>query len=905
MRFTTILCVLCCLASVQAKAIVLNGWVYDSKSQPLTGVSVALLYPSDSTLATFAISGKDGSFHIKDAVAGTYVLQASLPGYYTEYEQLELKPGEPGRQIQPVVMQKNADEHKLSEVIISGERIPLKIKGDTVEYNAASYRVKPNAPVEELLRQLPGMQVDERGNIKAMGKEVKKVLVDGKEFFGSDPKIATRNLPADAVDKIQTFGKHSDASEFSGIDDGTRDQTINVQLKDGKKKGYFGAVKAGAGSGERFESGAKVFRFRPKKQFAALASANNINQFGFSFDDYINFNGGLGGLMNGGVIDAGDLPIDFGQPVTGKNTSAAAGLNFSVEPREKNRFMASYIGTGMIKEQQNATLLRNYVPNGAAQITNSASSVRDRNLMQGVLAKWNNQLDSQNHVLVQFSGQLKIGDSKEDIRSSTASLSDTVNRFRANNNDETRSEKLDASAAWTHKIKRSAWKTFQVSSSWAYQTESANYIWNNATTLLSGVQLGQQFQDNLTGRQQSSLGFSSACALWGTVFLEPKLAFTYTRSVLRRDQGDIIPVRENIDSLSPDLLNNLYVMAPSLGLRSDTRKQQWSVGLQAHLLRMQPRLNDAAAYQRDFRYLLPYLFWRRETGENMSLEFNYNTRVQAPQLNQLLSVQYSSSPLYSVVGDENLRPEYIHEVQFGYRNFNQFEMASLFAGINASYTADKIGTAIQVLPNLGRQTQWVNTPYAARVGADISYSRPVKLLAIDVGADLNEQLQLSQSPVNGVANKSNVMVHHFGVWCNNRKHKDRWNARLGAEVQLSEARYSISRELNNVFYHYSGSAAISYQPAKQWYFGTELKWNYYSAQSFERSISIPLLGVELTRYLFAAQRVALTLKGFDLLNKNRSVIRQGLSSGLAEQTSNVIQRYVMFTCTYKLTKVNG
>ena len=156
--------------------------------------------------------------------------------------------------------------------------------------------------LEDLLRKLPGLEVDRSGNIKAMGEDVKNVLVDGKEFFGNDPKVATRNLPADAINKVQLFDKKTDESQFTGIDDGERNQTLNLVLDEGKKAGVFGDVVAGAGTGSHVEAGAKIYRFTDKIQFAGLGMFNNINQFGFSLGDYINFSGGISALSSGSGI---------------------------------------------------------------------------------------------------------------------------------------------------------------------------------------------------------------------------------------------------------------------------------------------------------------------------------------------------------------------------------------------------------------------------------------------------------------------------------------------------------------------------------------------------------------------------------------------------------------------------
>lgn len=899
---------LLCLAGQESYAAVLSGKIVDRKGVPLSGVSVSLLYPSDSTLVTFAITNKEGTFSINDAAEEHYVMQVAIAGYYTEYEQVGFVAGETRKLLPSIVLEKNIDEQKLKEVVISGERVPVSIKGDTVEYNAGSYRVKPNAPVEDLLRQLPGVQVDEKGNIKSMGKDVKKILVDGKEFFGTDPKIATKNLPADAIDKIQTFGKHSDESLFSGIDDGSREQTINLKLKAGKRKGYFGDVKAGAGTKDHFDVGGKIFQFRPKTQLAALGTMNNINQFGFSFEDYVNFNGGIGNLINGGSMsNIEDAPVDFGQPVTGKNTTGALGLNYSVELRPKNRFSINYISNGLSKTEASNTYAKNYLPSGDNYITQSRETLKRESFTNNIAANWNNQVDSLNQLIFSFNAQVKNVRTNDHNSSNSSVNEELINQLNAYNTEKGQSGKLNTTASWVHKLRNENWKIIRSSATVDYLKENVNYDWNNSThyTGTSGDVLSHQFQLNENKTLRSGFNIASARRLWKDIYVEPKWSAAYNDEVLHRYQGNADFARVAIDSLSPQVQNKIYALAPGISIKNGSTKQQWNFGLEARKIWMNPVVNSTLTNKSDFQYLLPSAFWRRELGQSKSLEFSYNTKVQTPQPKELLPVLYYSSPLSGIRGDLALKPEYQHNVYLNYMHFDQFEMSSLFASINGSYIKDKIGTAVTVMPNLSQQAQWVNTAYAANLSFNGSYSRPLRKLGIDIKFDLNEMVQLSESPVNNVANKNTALTHRLGFAINNRKQKDKWNARLGADVQIADSRYSINKEYNNVFYNYTGFAYLSYQPTKKWFLSIDAKVKYYTAQSFDKAISIPLLGAELTRYILPQQRASVSLKAFDLLNRNQSVIRQGLYNNLVEQTATVLKRYFLLSFTYKLTKVGS
>lgn len=210
-------------------------------------------------------------------------------GYESYYRTIDYPLASGGDDLGTIVMKTRIQN--LKEVQVKGDRIAILINKDTVEYVANAFKTKTDAAAEELLKKLPGIEVDRAGNIKAHGEDVTRVLVDGKEFFSSDPTVATKNLPANAIDKIQVYNKKSDETELSGIEDGSYSKTINMVLKEGKKTAYFGDVTAGAGTDERYQVGGKLFRFTRENQFAALGMLNNINKSGFSFQDYLNFQG--------------------------------------------------------------------------------------------------------------------------------------------------------------------------------------------------------------------------------------------------------------------------------------------------------------------------------------------------------------------------------------------------------------------------------------------------------------------------------------------------------------------------------------------------------------------------------------------------------------------------------------
>lgn len=312
--------------------------VQDNEKTPLIGASVVLLNPIDSVLVAFGTSDENGLFEIKNVKSDSFKIQITYLGFGT-LEKIIFVGGENAILDQGVITMFAAD-NMLDEVVVKSEYIPIAIKKDTIEYNADAYRVRPNATVEELLKKLPGIEVDASGTITAQGEEIKKVMVDGKKFFGDDPKMATQNLPADAIKKVQVFDKKSEKAEFTGVSDGESEKVLNLELKADKKIGTFGEVMAGYGTEDRFDSKLSFNKFNNKFQFSTLGNFNNLSNQGFSFSDYNTlmggnaFGGGRGG-MNSGVVN-------FGNTNTGQIKSATAGLNFYYEFSPKFNLTTSY-----------------------------------------------------------------------------------------------------------------------------------------------------------------------------------------------------------------------------------------------------------------------------------------------------------------------------------------------------------------------------------------------------------------------------------------------------------------------------------------------------------------------------------------------------------------------------------
>src|SRR5438552_1799981 len=327
-----------------------KGVAFDTISkQPIVAATITILEKKDSSLVSFTITDNAEQFELKGIPNGEYRLLITHVGYHNSNTFFAITDENKNADLGNIIM--NDINKVLKEVVITDEAPPVTLINDTIQYNAGSFKTQPNANVEQLLKKLPGVKVEKDGTIKAQGEKVNRVLVDGKEFFGNDPKMASKNLPADAVDKVQVYDKQSDQAQLTGFDDGNYEKTINLKLKKDKKKGMFGKVNAGGGTNERYEAKFNLNSFKGARQFSAIGMGNNTNAEGFSFMDILNFTGELARMQrgsNGGNININISNDDAaamgagGCRNSGINTVWGGGLNYNNIIGSKTDFQSNY-----------------------------------------------------------------------------------------------------------------------------------------------------------------------------------------------------------------------------------------------------------------------------------------------------------------------------------------------------------------------------------------------------------------------------------------------------------------------------------------------------------------------------------------------------------------------------------
>jgi len=587
----------------------IQGSAVDTSSAGLASATVMLLQRKDSSLVNFTRTDTKGAFVLRGVKRGEYLLKISYVGYIPFNKDIEFGDN-PTIDVGALKLKPITKE--LFEVVIKAARAPLSIKGDTIEYNAASFKVPPGSTVEDLLRKLPGVQIDQDGNVVAQGQQVKKVTVDGKRFFGDDPKMATKNLPAEAVSKVQIFNDKSEQSKLTGLEDGKKEKTVNLELKEGFKKGGFGKVTAGAGldgnsgRGARAELKGNYNKFDDKNQFSLIGLTNNTNQTGMSWDDYQDFRGsgsfnswndngdfGFGG--GGGRFffysddnDGGlNIPVGGGRG-QGYSNNIAGGANYNFNTK-KTKLNSSYYYNST-RQVIDATRSReNFLQNGSFRSNEESSQINFVGNHR-LAFRYEQTLDSMNTIVFSNNSRLNVGDTR---------LSSFQQLFRNTNvksnettiNNKTNVDKFEMAntVIYRLKFKKKKGRNFAASASYGYtqndgiaDQNSLNLLYSstNANDFIRRVLNLNNETESRTTEIKSSLLFVEP--LSKRIFWESFLNLSRRNNFVDRnafDLGKESGRRIGVDSLSTYFKNDITYTRIGSALRYSFKGLNFSGGI--------------------------------------------------------------------------------------------------------------------------------------------------------------------------------------------------------------------------------------------------------------------------------------------------------------------------------------
>ena len=895
---------------LQAQKVAVTGRVVDSLTMPLVGATVMLLQAQDSVLSKFGITNDKGQFKLESDNPQQYILQVSYLGYENYSQFISLENQATTLEIGAIVLQ--SESALLEQVEVKADHIPIRMKKDTVEYNAAAFQTKPNADVEALLKKLPGIEVDRNGDLKAQGENVQQVLVDGKEFFGNDPTIATKNLPADAIDKVQVFDKKSDIAEFSGIDDGRAAKTINLSLKEDKKKGYFGKIKGGYGKEECYESKFNINRFGSAIQFSALGMFNNTNQQGFSISDYINMMGGLNNLLAGGsgelTLDSDEvgLPLGMGQPNQGFTTTAAGGLNFNWEINKRTKVHTSYFYNGIQKDfdiqEQTESLLGTQSFRSSRQSQNQQNSKGHRlniNVSSKIdsfqTIKWRTNLgstrtDNQGQNFLQTLNLENV-------------LENTSNQTILNEGDQIR---WNTNLTYLRRFKKKG-RFFTTTAAFEQQGQDQLQVIDafNKFRALSSDSISQQ-QSRINKQNNYGIGITYTEPIGSAKYLEANYSFQNYSNDLNREVFDKQEERLIVNKqLSNHFLRDYLYHRTGLNFKWADKKWIMNMGIHAQnsILKGELRTNNLFL-QNKFLNFLPKANLEYEFKPTRSLRFDYRTRVREPSLEELQPIVDNSDPLNIYIGNPDLRPEYAHVFRLDFNSFDQFSSISIFATLDATFTNHKILYS-SFLDEKFRQTiQPVNFRKDRRLGSYLSFGAPVIFLKGRINLTANYDAYQGYYLINDLANQYTTNQLSGDINYTNRN-TEKVELAIGYKWTGNRVQYERAAIQNQNYQRQILYTDVVWNITDSWTLSTTMDYNQYSNASFGDSINTAIWQGGVAFHFLDNKKGTLSFSGHDLLNQNLGINRTSQLNFLQEQRIASLGRYFLLSFRYTLSGFGG
>jgi len=910
----------------QTARVNISGRVLNQQGEPLTGATVVLLNAADSVLVNFAMTNQQGQFTLRRVESGDYLLQASYLGYKKYSKALTVDAARGDFDVEDISM--TEAETTLDEVEIKGERTPIFFKKDTVEYNAEAFKTQPNATVEDLLKKLPGVEVEDDGTIKAQGEEVQKVMVDGKEFFGNDPQMATKNLPADVVDRVQVFDKQSEMAEFTGIDDGEREKTINLELKENSKLGVFGRVAAGFGPRQdnddqlqydRFETKFNVNRFTKKMQLSLIGLGNNVNQQGFSVNDYVSFMGGMQGLMRGGRgaririggDGGGSLPIADGRS-DGFSDTYAGGINFNYDLSKKTRINTSYLYNNIIKNTEQLVFRENFL-NNRNFFTDETSDERSQSANHRLNMRLDHKIDSFKQVT--FTGSASVRDGENDNLSQL--ITTNAEGLRENSSftdNEANAQNLSVNAELTYKQRfRKRGRSFVVEASVNAGDNEQNadlyslnqFFPDDPRRSFADTIWQNQFQ------QDDQFNYGLELSYTEPVGRRKYLSFEYTHRNftynLKKDFFDIEDFGVRNEIFNPELSNQyssdyLYDNG-GLSLLFNGEKSNLTLGMEVQNSRLKGELtvNGPVNIDNSYLNLLPSISWNYDLGQSKRLRFRYSTSVQEPSITQLQPLVDNSDPLNIYVGNPQLRPSYSHRARLNFFSFSQFSFTSIFAFLNATYTQNPIVNATRVDSLFRQVTQPINVDESFRLTLYGGTGFPIRPINARVNFNANVSYNNSILFVNEVENITNRLTTGGSLSIENQN-KDVFDLVVGLRLSHNLTEYSVSDELNQSWLTQRYFTNLTVNFAKTWAVSTNFSYRIFGGDAFTDKQTIALWEASLSKFLFKNKRGQLELAAYDLLNQNKGITRSSELNYVEEQRINSLSRFFLLRFTFNLSR---
>lgn len=907
-----------CLSYLAVSAGDISGVIVDSTDKSsMINATVRILRERDSSYVAGGMSDLDGRFVMKGLPRGKYIVEASYLGYQNARRNVTLANSSSKVTVDSLQMVPSGIMLKEAEVV--GVKTEVKVMEDTVEYNAGSYKTQPSAVVEDLLKRLPGVEVDSEGKITAQGKEISKILIDGKEFFSDDAQVASKNIPADIVDKLQVIDRKSDLARLTGVDDGEDETVINLTIKKGMKRGWFGNATAGYGTDGRYSGNFMVNHFINDNQVSILGNANNINELGFS--------------------DPGSGRFRRFGGVNGVNTSQSIGVNFNVGKGEAFRIG----GDLMYSHSDQLTLQKaskQYLFVDSTSYENLESNSRDRNhsVRGNFRMKW--EVDSFNTLEFRPRFTVSFNDSEKNdtsyLRAGDANLT-PINRAKTMVESEGTSYDMEGRLVYNHKMKNHPGRSFSTQVTYKYSNtkeDETSYALNEFFLVPDDNEERDQFTDS---REWSSR--VGARVTWmeplGDIKKARFLSFAYNMNYyfnnadkLVYDRGSEFDANEAVDALENQygILSNpvvAYQIADATGVldeelsnrfRNDQFTQQVRIGYQQNrktyrlnggvsinptMMQSEDMINSARNIPRQWVWnFAPFMRFRYSFSKTKNLAVDYRGSTQSPTMSQLQPVADVSDPLRVVVGNPSLLPAFQHRFNIRYNDFNQEKQRSLMAFVGASTTMNSIISKTTYDQSTGGQTTtYTNVDGVWSANGMVMFTTPFGNRNWHFSNHAFLRFSRTVGYNNELLNRSSSFT--ISETPSLAYRTDLVDFELRPYYNLQMTRNSIQQNSDRNVHSYGARFNASYYAPFGLVLDSDFSYGNTSGYSEGFDNEQWLWNASISYQFLRNRQATIMLKAYDLLRQKQNISRSITANYIQDREFNTITRYFMLSFSYK------
>ncbi len=886
--------------SVFARNAEIRGALFDTSKIPIEMATVRISRLPDTAFVAATASDKAGLFKISGLVVGKYLVHITYLGYLPIYKDVEIKTLSDRISLDSLIM--SSADTQLKEAVVVGKQPGVMVNNDTLEYSPKAFRTVQSAVVEDLLKKLPGVEIDEEGKILINGQEITQVMVDGKEFFGDDPKVATKNLPVDMIERLQVVEKKSDMEELTGIDDGNRQYVINLKVKEDKKRGVFGTALAGGGTSGKYEANALINKFSKESQLTVLGGSNNTNNMGFS------------DMLKGIPSQVAAQASRAARTGRGVMRTHMGGINYADRYLDGKMKLNGNLFIADFNQDESRTLYReNFQTSGFNTLhrnqSNNNSSTQFRTNW-----RWEYQIDKKNRLIfrpniVWGNGNRKEWADYKTLRGDTMLLDSSYVDYWAKE----KNYYLQGTLTYGHNFDKRG-RNFSIDLS---GTRSNTDIYSDSRTDKWKFKNGTEMQAPVPTYQLISRDISRDNYRIRLYYTEPisptwhiNLSYQFQQSNSVEDKRT-----ENMDKatgeyqLSPDQTNRseniFYIHRIEAGIRKFWEKINLRIGAT-----LEPTHMKSSSFRADTLFytiannsfnIAPYVDFVCPFDKERILRVEVRGSSRQPSPSQLQPVVDNANPNNLRVGNPDLKQSFTTRFRLRYNDYNKVSQRTIVLDMSMNFRQNAIANRTEYIEEGVQKTMPVNVNGACDGYFNFLYSLP-----------LNPYLRFSSSATGNYNRRIGFLSDKEQLGEKNISDEIRLQERLRltymsewlevgvkSRVRYNTAKYSLQSNMNINVFDISNGGNVEIRFPKD--ISLSLDYDYAFKTGYTDGFDRPqhLLEAELNMSVFKKKQGTISLRGFDLLNQRIAVSRVVRSNYIEDVAYNTLPRYFMLQFSYR------